>query len=90
LHIDEQCWIAKSEATHGSFLNTNVCIKWCTQNTYIKMKFDVFGCRLRKAEKAKKKNDNNNEIIKQKCNISKMMVQHNTMMNSKCHCLSGC
>lgn len=38
----------------------------------------------------KKKNDNNNEVIKQKCNISKMMVQHNTMMNSKCHCLSGC
>ena len=54
------------------------------------MKFDVFGCRLRKAEKAKKKFDNNNEVIKQKCNISKMMVQHNTMMNSKCHCLSGC
>ena len=41
------------------------------------MKFDVFGCRRRKAEKAKKKNDNNNEVIKQTCNISKMMVQHN-------------
>jgi hypothetical protein len=53
------------------------------------MKFDVFGCRLRKAEKAQIKIDNN-EVIKQKCNISKMMVQHNTMMHSKCHCLSGC
>jgi len=40
-----------------------VCIKWCAQNRYIKMKFDVLGCRLKIAEKAKI-NDNNNEVIK--------------------------